>query len=132
MNYTENLLILASISTGFVSAVVGINAGITCSAAGLKICVITTGIKKYKSIIKKKKEKKNDKMVFSARPKLKSIKVLISKDLMDSCISHDRFLLINNVLKKYDEIKEKSEILTKNKCVWWKNNINWIFTELNV
>ena len=71
-------------------------------------------------------------MVFSARPKLKSIKVLISKDLIDSCISHDRFLLINNVLKKYDEIKEKSEILTKNKCVWWKNNINWIFTELNV
>ena len=131
MNYIENLLILASIFTGFVSAVVGITAEITCSAVGLKICVITNGIKKYKSIIKKKKEK-NDKMVFSARLKLKSIKVLISKDLIDSCISHDRFLLINNVLKEYDEIKEKSEILTKNKCVWWKNNINWIFTELNV
>ena len=131
MNYIENLLILASIFTGFVSAVVGITAGTTCSAVGLKICVITTGIKKYKSIIKKKKEK-NDKMVFSARLKLKSIKVLISKDLIDSCISHDRFLLINSVLKEYDEIKEKSEILTKNKCVWWKNNINWIFTELNV
>ena len=31
--------------------------GITSSAVGLKICVITSGITKYKSIIKKKKEK---------------------------------------------------------------------------
>ena len=64
MNYTKNLLILASISTGFVSAVVCITAGIKCSAVGLKICVIKTGIKKYKSIIKKKKEKKKIKWYF--------------------------------------------------------------------
>ena len=35
--------------------------GITSSAVGLKICAITAGIKKYKSIIKKKK-KEHDKM----------------------------------------------------------------------
>ena len=35
---------------------------------GLKICAITAGIKKYKSIIKKKK-KKYDKIVFLAKVK---------------------------------------------------------------
>ena len=37
-----------------------------------------------------------------AKSKLNSIEVLISKDLIDSNISHDEFVLINNVLKKYD------------------------------
>ena len=36
---------------------VGIPVGITSSAVGLNICVITVEIKKYKSIIKKKKKK---------------------------------------------------------------------------
>ena len=48
------------------------------SAIGLEICVITVGIKKYKSIIKKKK-KKRDKMIFLAKYKLNSIEILISK-----------------------------------------------------
>ena len=37
-----------------------------------------------------------------AKSKLNSIEVLISKDLIDSNISHDEFVLINNVLKKHD------------------------------
>ena len=57
------------------------------SAIGLKICAITAGIKKYKSIIKKKK-KKHDKIVLQATFKLNSIEVLISKALIDSNISH--------------------------------------------
>ena len=44
--------------------------GITSSAIGLKICAITAGIKKYKSIIKEKK-KKHDKMVLLAKSKLR-------------------------------------------------------------
>ena len=36
---------------------VGILVGITSSAVGIKYCVITAGVKKYKSIIKKEKEK---------------------------------------------------------------------------
>ena len=36
------------------ASLVGIPIGITSSVIGLKICVITAGIKKYKSIIKKK------------------------------------------------------------------------------
>ena len=79
----------------------GIPIGITSSAAGLEICVIAAGIKKYKSIIKKMK-KKHDKIVLLAKSKLSSIQVLISKALIDSVISHDEFVLINNVLKKYD------------------------------
>ena len=64
----------------------------------IKICAITTGIKKYKSIIKKKR-KKHNKIVLLAKNKLNSIEVLISKALIDSYISHDEFVLINNVLK---------------------------------
>ena len=72
---------------------------------GLKICVITAGIKKYKSIIKKKK-KKHDKIMLLEKCKLNSIEALISKALIDSVISHDEFASINNVLKEYNEMKE--------------------------
>ena len=66
----------------------------------------TAGIKKYKSIIKKKR-RKLDKTILLAKSKLNSIEVLISKALIDSVISHDRFVLMNNVLKEYDEMKEE-------------------------
>ena len=42
-----------------------------------------------------------------AKSKLNSIKVLISKALIDTNISHDEFVLINNVLEEYDNIKEE-------------------------
>ena len=57
----------------FVS-LVGISIEITSSAIGLKICVITAAIKKYKSIIKKKK-KKHGKIVFLAKTRLNVIEV---------------------------------------------------------
>ena len=69
------------------------------------MCVITAGIKKYKSIVKKKK--KHDKIVLLAKSKLNSIEVLISKALIDLVVSHDEFVLTNNVLKEYNEMKEK-------------------------
>ena len=84
----------------------GIPVGTTSLAIGLKNCAIAAGVKKYKSIIKKKK-KKHDKIVLLAKSKLNSIEVLISKALIDSNISHDEFVLINNVLKEYDEMKEE-------------------------
>ena len=85
---------------------IGIPIGITSSAIVLKIGAITAGIKKYKSIMKKKK-KKHDKIVLLAKSKLNRIEALISKALIDSNISHDEFVLINNVLKEYDKIKEE-------------------------
>ena len=102
---------LASTITGCISIsifapLIGVPIGIKSSAIGLKICAITAGVKKYKSIIKKKK-KKHDKIVFLAKYKLKKIKVLISKTLIDSVISPDQFVLINDVLKKYNEMKEQ-------------------------
>ena len=42
-------------------------------------------------------------MNLMAKSKLNSIEVLISKDLIDSNISHDEFVLINNVLKNMTE-----------------------------
>ena len=78
LNYIEHFLILASTITGCISisafaSLIGIPIGITSSAIGLKICAITAGIKKYKSIIKKKK-KKHDKIVLLVKYKLNSIK----------------------------------------------------------
>ena len=60
LNYIEHFLILASTINGCISvsvsaSLLGIPIGITSSAILLKICAIAAGIKKYKSIIKKKK-----------------------------------------------------------------------------
>ena len=103
MNYIDHLLITISTITGCVSisafaSLVSIPIGNTSPATGLKICVITAGIKEYKSINKNKK--KHDKIVLIAKSKLNSIEVLISKALIDSNISHDEFVLIDNFLKK--------------------------------
>ena len=112
LNYIEHFLLLASTITGCISisafaSLLGIPIEITSSAKGLKICAIAAGIKKYKSIIKKKK-KKHNKVVLLGKSKLNSIEVLISNALMDSIISHDEFVLINNVQKEFDNIKEET------------------------
>ena len=61
LNYTDHLLIVTCTTTGCVSisasaSLVGIPIGIASFTIGLKTCVITQEIKKYKSIIKKKEE----------------------------------------------------------------------------
>ena len=109
LNYIEHFLISASTITGCSSvaafiSLIGIPIGITSSAIGLKICAIVAEIKKYKSIPKKKK-KKHDKIVLLAKSELNVIEILISKALIDSVISHDEFVLINNVPKEYNEMK---------------------------
>ena len=83
LNYVEHLVILASTVTGCVSisafaSLVGIPGGITNYAVGFKICAITAGIKKYKLIIKKKRNK-HDKIVLLEKAKLDTIEVLVSK-----------------------------------------------------
>ena len=42
-----------------------------------------------------------------AETKSNTIVVLISKDLIDSNISHDEFVSINNVLNECDNMKEE-------------------------
>ena len=41
------------------------------------------------------------------KDKLNTIEVLISKALIDSYISHDEFVSVNNVLREYYEMKEE-------------------------
>ena len=61
LNYIEQLLILAFTVTGCIwisafASLLGIPIGFTSSAIVLKICAIAAEIKKYKSIIKKKRK----------------------------------------------------------------------------
>ena len=93
------------ISISAFASLAGIPIGITRSGIGLKICAITAGIKKYKSIIKKKK-KEHDKIVLLA----KSNQHRISKTLIDLVNSHDEVALRNNILKQYNEMKKEIQI----------------------
>ena len=111
LNYIEHFFILASTITGRISIsdfafLPGIPVEITSSTIG--IFAIAEGIKKYKSINKKKK-KKHDKIVLLRKSKLNSIEVLISKALIDSNISHDGFVLRNNGLKEFYDMKEETK-----------------------
>ena len=111
LNYVEHFPFLVSAIIGCISvsafaSVLGIPIGITSSAIALKTCAIVAGTKKYKSIINKKK-KKHHKILLLEKSKLNFIEVLILKALIDSNISHDKFVLINNVLKEYDNMKEE-------------------------
>ena len=45
------------------------------------------------------------------KSELNSIEVWISKALIDAVISHDEVVLINNVLKEYNEMKEEIDNL---------------------
>ena len=53
--------------------------------------------------------KKRDKIVLLAKSKLNSIEVLIAKDLINSNISHDEFVLINNARKEFYDMKQEIE-----------------------
>ena len=51
--------------------------------------------------------------------KLNTIEVLISKAVIDSYIRHDEFVLVNNVLREYNELKEE----VKNP----ETSLNWLY-----
>ena len=120
-NYFEHFLNFAFAVSGCVS-VVGVPIDIASSAVELKTCITNAGIKKSKSIIKKKKEN-HDKTVLLAKTKLNTIKVLISESLIDSYISHDKFVPVNNVLQEYNEMKK--EIKNLNNTVEYTKYKQW-------
>ena len=79
LSYIEHFLILASAVTGCISisafaSLVGIPIGIASFVIVLKVCATIAVIKKYKSIIKKKR---HNKIVLLVKSKLNSIEVLI-------------------------------------------------------
>ena len=105
------MLILASTVTGRVlisafTSLVAVPVGITSSPVKLKIYAITTGIKKYKSIIKKKKKKHNE-IVLLGKSKLNTIEDLIFKALNNSYISHEKFVSLNSESKEYTEMEQE-------------------------
>ena len=57
---------------------------------------------------------RHDKIVLFAKSKLNNIGALILKILIDSVISHDEFVLISNILKEYNEMKEEIKNKTLN------------------
>ena len=106
------------------ASLVGVHKGIKSFAITRKSYVITGGIKKYKSTILKNK-KKHDKIVLLTKSKLNSIEALTSKVFSDSNLSHNEFVLTNNVLKELFVLKKKLQFPTANKTLsdMWDNVI---------
>ena len=102
LNYTEILLILAFTVTGCVSispfvSLLAIPTGIASSTVGLKICAITAGITKPKSIMKKKK-KKHDKIVLLSKTELNTVEGLmffISLQKLFSFLRKSKFRILH-------------------------------------
>ena len=87
-----------------ISSLFSVPVGLTSSAVRTKICAITSGIKKYKPIIKEKKNK-HDKITLLGKTELDDTEILISKVLIDPYIRKDEFA---SVLRKYNEIKKET------------------------
>ena len=108
LNYFEHFLVFVSAVSGCVSisafaSLVGVPKAIfVSSTVGLKIYVIAARIKKYKSITKKN----HDKIVSLAKTKLITIKVFVSKTLINSCINHE-FLSVNMLRERNEMIRLK-------------------------
>ena len=56
-----------------------------------------------------KKRKKRDEIMLPGKTKLDTIEFLVPKTLIDPCIGHDEFVLVNNLLREYNEMKEEIE-----------------------
>ena len=64
--------------------------------------------KEYTSVIKKKRELDN-KVVLLAKAKWNTIEVFMSKALIESYINHEKWVLVNNVLRKYSKMKKRNQ-----------------------
>ena len=56
------------------------------------------------------KRKKLCNIVLLAKPKLNTIEVLVSMSLINPYINHDKFALVNNLLREYNEMQEEIKI----------------------
>ena len=83
--------------------------GIPRSAVELKLCTITERIKKKKKSVIKKRRKKHYSIVLLAKNKSNTQNVWLSKILIHSYINHDKLVSVNNLLKDYNEMKDKTK-----------------------
>ena len=110
-DYIDKILIVLSATTGGVSIclftnIVGAAVGIASASFTLTFSLSTGITKKLLNITRKKrKKKKHDKILMSAKSKLNSIDTLISQALIDMDISHEEFITILNEKDKYEKMK---------------------------
>ena len=130
--------ILVSTFTGFVSIsafvlLICVPVGITSSAVEIKIYMITVAIKKYQSIIRKKK-KRHNKIVLRGKIKLDTNEVLISKSLIGSwriCLKwKKKFCVINYVKTMETYCSVVKDILLKIQVSEKLSKTNWGFYEI--
>ena len=103
------MLIVLSATSGGVSiisfsCVIGAPAGIVSASFTLTFSLATGVIKKLLDITRKKR-KKHDKILMSAKSKLNSIETLISQALIDMDISHAEFVTILREKDRYKMMK---------------------------
>ena len=115
-DYLDKIFITLSASFGTLSiasyaSVVGIPAGITGASLTL-VFTIGTGISKSLLKLTKKRKKKYNKIIVSAKNKLNMIDILSSSALNDSEISHEEFTNIINEANIYENTKENIKELT--------------------
>ena len=115
-DYLDKIFIALSASFGTLNivsyaSVVGTPAGIAGSSLTL-IFAIGTGINKSLLNVTKKRKKKHNKIIVSAKNKLNLIDTLLSSPLNDSDISHVEFTNIINEANIYENIKENIKELT--------------------
>ena len=83
------------------ASLAGIPVAIVSSTIGIKICTVTAVIKKYE---------KHDKIVLLAKTKLNSIEILIYRTLIESYYSHNKNVIVNNVLKENDDLEKEIKV----------------------
>ena len=109
-DYIDKILIVLSATTGGVSiisftGIIGALVGIA-SASFTLISSLRTGIVKKLLNITKKKKKKHDKILMSAKSKLNSVDTLISQALINMDISHEEFITILKEKDRYEMMKD--------------------------
>ena len=67
--------------------------------------------RKQQKINKQENKNNHEKVLLLVKTKLNSMEVLISRALIKLYILHDEFVLVNNVLKEYDGVKEEIQNL---------------------
>ena len=58
----------------------------------------------------KNKKKNHDKIVLLGKDKINIFEVIIFKSLINSYVSHNEFVLVNNVLREFNEMEKDTEI----------------------
>ena len=109
-DYLDQIFITLSALFGTLSiasyaAVVGIPVGIAGSSLTL-IFTIGTDLNKSLLQVTKKRKKKQNKIIPSAKSKLNTIETLLSSALNDSKISHEEFTSVITEKNTYENIKE--------------------------